>query len=306
LNNRKLYKGGYIYQIKRVFKIKIIVTIPAYKEEESIGNIIREIKEKYNYDVLVVDDGSPDNTSEVAELAGAIVVKHYRNLGLAKTFKTEMEHCLKLNADIIIHLDGDNQYNIDDLHKLVSKVKQGYDLVIGSRFLEDNYSGSFSKKIGNKLFAKLFTRLLKTKITDTTTGFRAFTPEVAKIQLNTKFSYTHEQLIKASERFKICEVSIRTNKTRNSRLFKNPIDYAIKAGVNLFRIYRDYNPLKFFSILSLLFIIPGLAIGSILSYWFIIDGTIHNRVPLAIVCIFLLLLGFQILIFGFIADMKNG
>ena len=103
------------------------------------------------------------------------------------------------------------------------------------------------KKIGNVAFARVFSGLLRTRITDTTTGFRAFTKEVAKLSLINKFTYTQEQLIRASKaNMRIAEIAIRTNRTRKSRLFKNSLDYAVKAWINILRIYRDFEPLKFF------------------------------------------------------------
>jgi len=291
---------------RKITMSEVIVTIPAYKEEDTIGNLIKEIKKMYpHYEVLVVDDGSPDKTAEIAEEAGAIVYRHHRNFGLAQTFRTEMKECLKMNADFIIHIDADGQYPTEKIDDLMQKLNEGYDLVLGSRFGKGKYSGSFSKKVGNKMFAKLFTRLLKMKITDTTTGFRAFTAEVAKLPIINNFTYTQEQLIRASkENFKICEIPIEGKPTKKSRLFKNPFDYAIKAWINILRIYRDYQPLKFFGILGLCFFIPGLLIGSRLFYWYITLGHINNKIPQAILCLMLIIIAVQVWIGGLIADKR--
>ncbi len=249
----------------------IVITIPAYNEEKTIGEIISDIKNimdsnKYKYKILVVDDGSKDNTAEIARNAGVIVYSHPYNCGLAETFRTEMQKCLELKADIIVHTDADGQYPSQDIPLIIKKVEEGYDLVLGSRFDKGKYKGSLMKKIGNIAFAKVFSNLLKTKITDTTTGFRAFNSKVAKLPLINSFTYTQEQLMRTQKaKMKICEIPIITNKTRSSKLFKSPFDYAIKAWINLFRIYRDYEPLKFFGLIGFLFTFPGLLIG----LWFL-------------------------------------
>lgn len=288
----------------------IVITIPAYNEEKTIDKVIRGIKfamseTSYNYKILVINDGSIDNTKEVAEREGAIVVSHLRNMGLAQTFKTEMAECLKLKADIIVHTDADGQYPSFYIPQLIQKIEEGYDLVLGSRFGRGQYSGSFAKKIGNKAFAKVFSKLLKMKITDTTTGFRAFTKEVAKLSIINRFTYTQEQLIRAGKlNMSICEIPIDTRKTRKSKLFKNPLDYAVKAWINIFRIYRDFEPLKFFGRFGLCFVSFGVLVGLWLTYLFITTGKV-GHLPSVILSSLLILTGIQIIFFGFLADMKN-
>ncbi len=286
--------------------MKIIVTMPAYDEERTIERVIEEIKEVmkiYNYQILVVDDGSTDRTAEIARKAGAKVISHKRNLGLVCTFRTEMKECLNLKADIIVHTDADGQYPSAYIPRLIEKINEGYDIVLGSRFGKGRYSGSLMKKVGNKLFARAFRRLLKIKITDTTTGFRAFTKEVAKMQITNSFTYTQEQLIRAGRsKMLITEVPITTNRTRKSRLFKNSFDYAIRAWINIFRIYRDYEPLKFFGRIGLSLIILGFVLGVFIIYNIITIGQAGGT-PRVILSALLILVGIQIITFGFLADM---
>ena len=288
--------------------MKVIITIPAYNEEKTLPPVIDEInkemaKTDYEYDLLVLNDGSQDQTAKVAKEKGAIVVSHKRNRGLAETFKDEMIECEKLKADIIVHTDADGQYPSHYIPGLIKKVEQGYDLVLGSRFEKGKYSGSLSKKWGNRAFAKVFSRLLKTKITDTTTGFRAFNLDVAKLPLINSFTYTQEQLIRASKtRMKIGEIPITTNKTRESRLFKNPFDYAIKAWINIFRIYRDFEPLKFFGFLGGSILLLGVLIGLIIIYKVITTGGV-GAIPRVVLSALLIISGVQVILFGFLADM---
>ena len=290
--------------------MKVLITIPAYNEEDTISSVIEEIKSvmdnsDYNYDLLVLNDGSIDKTAEIAEKVGAIVISNKRNLGLAKTFKKEMKECLKLDADIIVHTDADGQYPAEVIPKLIKKVEEGNDLVLGSRFSKGVYHGSIIKKLGNIAFAKIFSNLLKIKITDTTTGFRAFTDEIAKLPLINNFTYTQEQLIRVGkEKMKIGEIPIITNKTRPSRLFKNSFDYALKAWINIFRIYRDFEPLKFFGRIGGIFILLGFLLGVYIAGRIWIIGN-AGGVPKVILSMLLILVGVQIALFGFLADMKE-
>lgn len=289
--------------------MKVIITIPAYNEEFTLPSVLKELKEvmdrtNYNYKLLVVNDGSIDRTSEVAKKNGAIVVENKRNLGLVETFKKEMKECIKLKADIIVHTDADGQYPAEVIPVMIKKVEEGNDLVLGSRFGRGRYGNlSLMKKLGNIAFAKVFSNLLKIKLNDTTTGFRAFTSEVAKLELINSFTYTQEQIIRAGKTgMRITEVPITARKTRKSKLFKNSFDYAIKAWLNIFRIYRDYDPLKFFGRLALLFFIPGVLLGLYLAVLYIIRGYI-GHIGLIILTVLLLTMGLQIGLFGFLADM---
>ncbi len=292
-------------------KSKIVITIPAYNEEENISRVIREIKNvmdktEYNYKLLVVDDGSIDKTKDLAKKEGAIVFSHLSNKGLAETFRTEMNKCLELNVDIIVHTDADGQYFAEDIPRLIKKIEEGYDLVLGSRFEGKIEHMPFLKRLGNKAFAVVFRHLIGKKLTDTTTGFRAFTRKVAEdIKYVNQFTYTQEQIIRAAkQKFKITEIPVSTRKTRPSRLFKNPLEYAIKAWINIFRIYRDYDPLKFFGLIGLIFLLLGIILGVWLIYLYITRGFV-GHIPLTIVSMLLVLIGIQTILFGFLADMMR-
>jgi len=291
--------------------MRVIITIPAYNEEATIGKVISEIKEvmkktKYRYKIIVLNDGSRDTTKEIAEKAGATVYSHRRNKGLAETFKSEMEYCLKEMADIIVHTDADGQYPALYIPKLIEEVEQGTDIVLGSRFSGHIESMPLIKRFGNIAFAKVFTQLTKTTITDSTTGFRAFTREVAaSIRYTTDFTYTQEQLIRAArQKFTIKEISIQARKTRESRLMKGPFDYAIKAWINIIRIYRDYNPLAFFGKIGIVFLTMGTLLGLAIIYNVLTQG-ITGGTPRVILSALFILVGIQIILFGLLADMKK-
>jgi len=288
---------------------KVIITIPAFNEENTLPRVLEEIKKtmkhtKYDWMLQVVDDGSKDKTVQVAKKYGAIVISHGRNKGLAEAFKTEISNALKLGADIIVHTDADGQYPAKHIPELIKKVEEGNDLVLGSRFAGKIEHMSFMKKIGNKAFSKVLSHFTKTKITDSTTGFRAFNRAVAEeIELINTFTYTQEQIIKAAmKKFKVAEIPVYARKTRESRLFKSSWEYAWKAWINIFRIYRDYEPLKFFGRIGCTMFILGFAIGLYILYEIWITGGVGG-IPRVILSAVLMLTGVQIVLFGFLADM---
>lgn len=289
--------------------MRIVVSIPAYNEEQTITRVIEDIKKsmskgKYYYKILVLDDGSTDNTAKLAKKAGAIVYSNQRNLGLIETFQIELKKSLDLKADIIVHTDADGQYPAFYIPELIKKVKEGYDLVLGSRFLGKIKHMSFMKRLGNRAFARVLSTMIGVKLTDTTTGFRAFTAKVAReIEFVNTFTYTQEQLIKAANQgFRIAEVPIKTRRTRDSRLFKSALGYALIAWTNIFRIYRNYEPLKFFVSIGLGFFSTGVLIGLYILYYWIKYGSVGGT-PRVILCALFIMTGVQIAIFGFLADM---
>lgn len=291
--------------------MKVVITIPAYNEEKTLPRVIQEIRQvmkyhQYDYKILVLNDGSKDKTAEAAQEQGAIVVSHRRNRGLAETFRSEMKECLARKADIIVHTDADGQYHPRHIPELIETVIRGYDLVLGSRFRGRIQHMPIIKQIGNIAFSRVLSSLTKVRITDSTTGYRAFTAEIAQeINYINTFTYTQEQIIKAAKQgFKIVEVPILARKTRESRLFSSPFQYAFKAWINIFRIYRDYEPLKFFGKIGLSFFSVGATVGVWLLYRFLTIGKI-GRVPTTILSALLMLVGIQIILFGFLADMMK-
>ena len=297
--------------LKYLREPKVIISIPAYNEEKDMASTLQAIKEvmqvtSYKYKILVLDDGSRDNTAKIAEQQGAIVVSHRRNKGLAETFRSEMKECLDRKADIIVHTDADGQYDPRQIPALIERVQQGYDLVLGSRFRGRIQYMPLIKRVGNILFSKVLSSLTKVRITDSTTGFRAFTAELAReIDFINTFTYTQEQIIKAAKQgFKITEIPVNTKRTRKSRLFKSPLQYAVKAWINIFRIYRNYEPLQFFGKIGLTFLSIGALLGVWLVYRFLVLGIV-GKLPTTVLSALLMLVGIQTILFGFLADMIN-
>ncbi|KXS43608.1 MAG: family 2 glycosyl transferase [Methanolobus sp. T82-4] len=285
--------------------MKLVITIPAYNEEETIGSVISNVKsvlEKSNHDFLiqVVDDGSTDRTATIARESGAVVYSHHCNYGLAATFKNEITRALENDADTIVHIDADGQYRAEEIIPLIKPIENGEaDLVLGSRFMGEIEEMPTIKQWGNRAFSKVVSQITKTEITDAQTGYRAFTREVAtNVNVFSSFTYTQEQIIKSVEnRFRVQEIPIYFAKREagSSRLMTHPLDYAIKAGINLTRIYRDFAPLRFFGLIGFsLFLLAVLV--SLYSFF------AFNRV-MDVTILILFISSIQIVTFGFLAEM---
>lgn len=181
----------------------VIVTIPAYNEEESIGAIVRDIKRELDLNSLdaqvhVISDGSTDTTEKEAKLAGALVYLK-PHTGLADTFRHEMRVACDWNPRIIVHTDADGQYAAADIPGLVALVDAGYDMVLGNRLHRRPKGMPLRKYIINKFGAAEFSLLLHQRLPDIATGFRAFTPEVARLPIVSQYTYTHEQIYRAAK-----------------------------------------------------------------------------------------------------------
>lgn len=290
--------------------MQIVVTIPAYNEEKTIGTLIRNIHKVmkvrgYKYKVLVIDDGSNDKTSKIANNSKAIVYSHPKNYGLAETFRTEIEKSLELGADVIVHIDADMQYLPEEIPKLIAEIENGYDLVLGSRFMGKIEHMPLINSIGNIAFSKVVSQIAEMKISDAQTGFRAFTKDFAKkIIVRSDHTYTQEQIIRAvKNKFRIKEIPIYFAKRKGrSRLISNPFSYALRAGINILRIYRDYKPLRFFGIIGTFIFSTGALIGLYMIYLHFTTG-ISGHFALLMLDIIILSIGFQLLTFALLADM---
>ena len=289
---------------------KVVVIIPAYNEVASIGKVINRIKDSVECDIVVVDDGSTDGTGKVAEELGVEVVRHKRNQGLSVAFRTGFKAGLDLGADILVNIDADNQYQPEEIPQLIYPILKGEaDLVLGSRFAGTIEEMPWVKRFGNKAFTWLMRRITGYPFTDTQTGFRAFTAELASdLFLFGKYTYTQEMLIQTVEKgFRIMEVPSYFAKREHggSRLMVNPFSYAFRAFSIVLKSYRDYHPLKTFGLFGLLFIGSGLVLGTSLLYLWVSTGVV-GRIPSTILTMLLITSGTLVLILGFLADMiKN-
>ncbi len=291
--------------------MKLVVTIPAFNEENTIAKVIEEIPKKIpgigKIGVLVIDDGSSDSTSKIARSLGAFVIRNPMNRGLAFTFSRGLETALEMGADIVVNTDADFQYNQKQIPLLVSPILEGRaDIVLGSRFLGTIESMPAGKYFGNRAMSAMVSFLTGLAISDSQTGFRAFSREAAlKINVFSDYTYTQETILEAWEKnLQILEVPVEFRKRDGqSRLISNIFVYAKKAGFTVIEGYVSYKPF-------LVFMASGFAVMSVgaLFGWRVLDhyirtGLVSPYLPSAVLSSLLLILGAQLLIVGLIAEM---
>jgi glycosyltransferase involved in cell wall biosynthesis len=291
--------------------MKLIVTIPAYNEEKTIAKVIREIPKKIpgirKIEIIVVDDGSTDSTASVAKRCGAIVVRHAGNRGLAKAFKTGLSAALERGADIIVNTDADFQYNQKQIPALIKPILEGKaDIVLGSRFAGWIEEMPLSKKLGNKLATAVVRFVTGYKISDAQTGFRAFSREAAlRMNILSDYTYTQETLLIAAEhKLKVVEIPVDFRKRAGkSRLISSIWSYAKKAGATIWLTYLSYRPLKVFLTLGAVLIVVGILAGIKVLSHYLATGLVQPYLPTALLASLLLILGFEVIIIGLVAEM---
>jgi len=291
--------------------VKLIIQIPCFNEVTTLPDTIQALPRQLpgisKIEFLVIDDGSTDGTAEIAQELGVDhIIRLPHHSGLAVAFVSGLEACLKNGADLIINTDADNQYQAEDIINLIQPILEGRaDLVIGDRRIETQQDFSTSKKILQKFGSWVTAQASGIKTPDATSGFRAISREVAMrtLVLN-QYSYTLETLIQAgSKRMAVLYVPVRTNpQTRPSRLIKNTPHYLFQSGSTILRAYTMYRPLRVFSIISGLLILGGTFLG--LRYlYFYLSGQGAGHVQSVILAAVLLIIGFQTLLIGLVADL---
>jgi glycosyltransferase involved in cell wall biosynthesis len=288
--------------------MKLIVQIPCLNEAETLAATLAEIPRRIEgfdtVEILIIDDGSVDDTSEVARRHGVDHLRRFsRSRGLAATFKAGLETALALGADVIVNTDGDNQYAGSDIPRLVAPILRGEaDMVIGDRRVKEVNHFSFTKKKLQTLGSWVVRQVSGTKVPDTTSGFRAFSREAAlRMNLVSDYTYTLETIIQAGKkRLAVAQVPIEARETRPSRLIRSNWDYVKRSAATIVRIYAMYEPLKIFSYLALAFFLPGLFLSFRYLYFHYKGESGH--VQSVLLAILLLILAFGSLVFGLLAD----
>ncbi len=236
----------------------------AFNEAQTIGYMISQVPREINGNlvkVCIVDDGSTDNTVEVAMRAGADYIwRHTRNRGVSAAFKTGVKKALKIGADVIVNMDADGQFTPAEIPALVRPIIAGHaDIVLGSRFLNNiPKSMPIVKRVGNQILGRIISLLSGKKIYDTQCGFRAFTKRAAmSVRIRGLFTYTQEMILRAIFRgVRIVEqpISVRYFANRRSRVVRNIVDYAIRViGVILVTLISEYARYMALVLLSVLF-----------------------------------------------------
>jgi len=290
---------------------KLIIQIPCYNEEATLGatlaDLPRDLPGIDQVEWLIIDDGSRDQTIEVAKASGVDhIVRHPKNQGLAKAFMSGLSASLAAEADIIVNTDADNQYCADDIPALIEPIllKQA-EIVVGARPITQIPHFSPVKKTLQRLGSYVVRLASNTNIPDAPSGFRAFSREAA-LQINVfdNYTYTLETIIQAGQKgMAIISVPVRVNHDlRPSRLVKSTPTYVLRSITTILRIFMLYKPLRFFLIVGSVPFSLGFLLGVRWLFFFII-GTERTRIPSLILTAILILIGVQLWVFGLIADL---
>lgn len=290
--------------------MKLIIQIPCYNEadtlETALNDLPRELKGIDEIEYLIINDGSRDNTVEVAKKWGVHhVVNFKQNKGLAKGFMAGIDGCLRNGADIIVNTDADNQYCADDIAALIRPVLEGKaDMVIGERPIDQTEHFSFVKKKLQRFGSWVVRKASNTDIPDAPSGFRAYSREAAmRLNVVNDYTYTLETIVQAGrEKIAITSVPVRTNaELRPSRLFNSIWGYVKKSMLTILRAYMMYKPLKCFGYLAVTPVTAGLMIGFRFLYY-MAAGQPGGHVQSLILACTLIVIGFLTFMIGLVAD----
>lgn len=292
---------------------KLIIQIPCLNEAETLPQTLADLPHVIpgidTVEWLVVDDGSSDGTADVARAHGVHHLVRFRsNKGLAAAFMAGIDASIRHGADYIVNTDADNQYAGADIPKLVQPLLEGTaDIVVGDRNISSLRHMPMAKRWLQRIGSWVVRRVSNTRVPDTTSGFRAFTREAALRQtVVSEFSYTLETIIQAGKkRMAIAHVPVATNDTtRPSRLFDSPFTYIKQSAATIVRIYAMYEPLKVFTLTGL----SSFTVGFVLSLRFLyyyIAGSGSGHLQSLILSAVLMIVGFQIMLIGLMADVLS-
>jgi glycosyltransferase involved in cell wall biosynthesis len=265
--------------------VSVVVTIPAFNEAATVGQVIksipRDIPGVKDIDVVVVNDGSTDDTASVAAEAGAKVVSFSHNRGLGAAFGQGLQTALGLGADIIVNIDADGQFNTEDIPKLLAPIIEGKaDMVTASRFADPALVPQMPwiKKWGNRKAANLLNKLAQLNLNDVSCGFRAYSRDAAlRATLLGRHTYTHEVILDLAFRgLRVVEVPVKVvgvRKVGKSKVAGNLWKYGWNSMLIILRAYRDYRPLHVFGGISLVFLALAIASGGFVLWHFFKTGS---------------------------------
>lgn len=291
--------------------MKVVIQIPCYNEEKALPITLyalpRSLPGVDEVKWLIIDDGSTDQTAEVALAHGVDhIVSFTKNQGLARAFMAGLEASLRAGADIIVNTDADNQYCADDIPKLIEPILSGKaDIVVGSRPIAEIEHFSPIKKILQKLGSWVVRVASKTDIPDAPSGFRAISRDAAmRLNVFNEYTYTLETIIQSGQKgMAITSVPIRTNKNlRPSRLVKSISSYISQSILTIIRIFMTYRPLRFFAIPGVISFSLGMLI-SLRFLYFYLTGNGSGHIQSVVLAALLLGTGFFLCVVGLIADL---
>jgi glycosyltransferase involved in cell wall biosynthesis len=298
-----------------VHKNYLVVILPCFNEEKTIGKVVSSIPKQISgidkMDILVIDDGSTDDTVQEAIKSGAKVVSHSQNRGVGAAFQTGIQQALGMGAHIVINMDGDGQFNPEDIPKLLEPILKNHaDFVTASRFKDSSLVPKMSwiKKWGNRRMSNLISMLSGQKFFDVSCGFRAYSCEsLLHLNLLGKFTYTQETFLDlAFKGLKIVEVPLEVRGEREhgkSKVAGNLFKYALNSAKIIFRTFRDYKPLKFFGTIAAFLFMTSVYLGGFFFLHYFQTGKFSGHLWAGFSSGFLLLFSFLFFVTGLLADM---
>lgn len=289
--------------------------MPALNEEKTILNVLQSIPKKFtgfsSVELLVINDGSSDNTENEAKKAGATVINHKFNKGVGKAFQTAVHYALKVKANILVSIDADGQFDVQQIEKMLTPIKQNEaDFCIGNRFSNDRPPKMPKIKFwGNNQISKIVSFVSQTKIQDASCGFRAYSKtSLLNLNLHGNFTYTHEVILDLTNKgFRVAQipVSVKYFDERISRVANNLFGYGFKTSKIIIKCLRDYKPFYFFGVISLFFFIIALGIGLfVLKHW-VTTGIITPYKSFGVLSLIIFLVSIIFLVLAMLADMLS-
>lgn len=262
----------------------IIAGIPAYNEEKTIAKVILQAQKHVDI-VVVCDDGSSDFTREIAQRLGAVVISHERNLGYGSAILSLFKKAKKMNADVLLTIDADGQHNAEEIPSLIQPIVDGKaDIIVGSRFIQQNNDIPTYRRLGIKLLTKLSNGSGKPKLSDGQSGFRAYSPEAIR-KLNPSVNgmgASAEILIKAREKgLRIAEVPVQVNYHGLETSTHNPVKHGLSVLATILKLIVEERPLFYLGIPGAALLMIGMGFGLWTLHLFTVENRIVTNVALA-------------------------
>lgn len=293
----------------------LVIIIPCLNEEKTISDVISRIPKIISgiaaMQILVIDDGSSDRTADLANEAGATIISHTDNMGVGAAFNTGIEAAIDLGADVVVNMDGDGQFNPEDIPALIKPIlDERADFVTASRFMDKSLIPEMPavKKWGNRRIAHMVSMLIRKRFYDVSCGFRAYSKEaILNLNLMGKFTYTQETFLDlAFKGVKIKEVPLKIKGEREfgkSRVAANLLKYATQSAKIIIRTYRDYKPMEFFGRIALILFFFSVLIGGFFMGYYLKTGHFTPNLWAGFTSGFLFLFGVLFFVTGLLADM---